>query len=346
MTEPIRIGILCPSDIAYRRFLPALCKQSKRFTYVGVAGAAPEEWAGSAPATPADLLARKAKLDAFVADYGGKVFSSYRALLHSDEIDAVYLPLPPALHAQWGEEALRFGKHLLMEKPFTTAYKDTATLLALAKERDLAVHENYMFLYHSQLAKIKELLDGGAVGIPKVFRMCFGFPRRAATDFRYNKALGGGALLDCGGYPLRLCSELLGSTAHVVHSRLSYCAETGVDMSGCVTVENNDGSVAQIAFGMDNEYRCELDIWGSAGSLCAPRIFTAGADVSPTITLRQGGQETILPQPCYDQFEQSILQFYQIITQPDSRKAEMVAIAQQSQMIESIFAWELDKNLA
>lgn len=336
MGESVRLGILCPAEIAYRRFLPALLKQPQRFSYIGIAAAGNGEWGGSTPPTPEMLQARKKKLDTFLTNYGGKVFPSYQAMLTSSEIDAVYIPLPPALHAYWGRQALLNGKHVLLEKPFTASREDTLELIQLSEERSLAIHENYMFIYHSQLKRIQDLLNAGSIGIPRVYRMSFGFPRRPASDFRYRRELGGGALLDCGGYPLRLALELLGDSAHVVHSRLMYQAEYEVDIAGSATVENAAGDVAQISFGMDNEYRCELDIWGSAGNLSAQRIFTAGPEIAPIITLRQQGKETQFTIPAYDQFEASILDFYESVINPEHRIENRFTMVRQAEMVHAI----------
>ena len=138
--KKIRLGILGTSEIAFRRFLPALKKHSE-FEYIGVASRNIE----------------KTKL--FVESYGGKGYSSYDELLQDKNIDAVYIPLPPALHFEWGKKALQAGKHILMEKPFCVNLQQTEELIELAKERNLAVHENYMFMYHKQLTKIKEIID-------------------------------------------------------------------------------------------------------------------------------------------------------------------------------------------
>ena len=65
--------------------------------------------------------------------------------LQHNEVDAIYLPLPPALHYKWGKKVLENGKHLLMEKPFTTSLAETQELLSLAEKKGLAVHENYIY---------------------------------------------------------------------------------------------------------------------------------------------------------------------------------------------------------
>ncbi len=290
----MKIGILGTADIAFRRFLPAL-KKCTAFTYAGVASRMPE------------------KAKPFVEAFGGQAYDGYDALLADTSIDAVYVPLPPALHYEWGKKVLLAGKHLLMEKPFTTDLEQTEKLLRLAEEKSLTVHENYMFLYHSQLAHIKKLIADGELGDIRLYRMAFGFPKRAQGDFRYNKALGGGALLDCGGYPVRLALELLGETARVTQAKLTQPNGYEVDLFGCAVLENADGLCAQVSFGMDNAYQCQLEVWGSKATLIAPRIFTAGDGFAPELILRSSADEHVLKLPADDQFLHSIEHFYGLL---------------------------------
>ena len=307
----MKLGILGTADIAYRRFLPALSK-CPEVIYAGVASRTPE------------------KGKKFQESYGGKIYDSYDALLADKSIDAVYVPLPPALHYKWGKKVLEAGKHLLMEKPFTTSVQETEQLLELAEEKGLAVHENYMFLYHSQLARIKKMIADGSLGQIRLYRMSFGFPKRDIGDFRYNRALGGGALLDCGGYPVRLALELLGDTTRVVQSKMICPEGYEVDLYGSAVLENNAGEVAQISFGMDNAYQCQLEIWGSKATLTASRIFTAGDGVRPVLTLRTSSDESKLELEADDQFFHSIQQFR---TKPQNN---MKAILLQSRLVEKI----------
>ncbi len=311
----MRLGILGTADIAFRRFLPALQK-CPDFEYAGVASRTPE------------------KGEPFVKCFGGSVYPSYDALLADRRIDAVYVPLPPALHYAWGKAVLNAGKHLLLEKPFTPALADTEELLALAREKDLAVHENYMFVYHRQLARIKEMIAGGELGEIRLYRMAFGFPKRAGNDFRYVKSLGGGALLDCGGYPARLALELLGDSARVVQSKLIRPEGYEVDLYGSAVLENDAGQCAQISFGMDNAYQCQLEVWGSLKTVIAPRIFTAGADYSPSLIVRTSSDESIEQMAADDQFLHSIEVFAAAC---EGRAAEGTdRIRKQSELIEEI----------
>ena len=272
-----RIGIICPSEIAFRRFLPAL-KEAGCFEYAGVAIASKEEFVG---ATDEILAKERAKAQTFVDNYGGKIYEGYSTLIHSNEVDAVYLPLPPGLHYKWAKEALAAGKHILCEKPCTTALANTEDLLKDADEKGLAAHENYMFAFHDQLEAVNDIVRSGEIGDVRLYRISFGFPMRAQNDFRYNKALGGGALLDCGGYTMKYASMLLGPTAQLKYAQSNNIEGFSVDMYGSAALVNDEGVTAQIAFGMDHNYKCELEVWGSKGTIYTNRILTAPAGLVP-----------------------------------------------------------------
>ena len=327
----IRIGVLCPSEIAFRRFMPAL-KQLDRFEYIGLAAATEREFSGA----DSDQVraSELEKAEKFAAEHGGKIFSGYESLITSDEIDAVYIPLPPALHFRWAKKALECGKHILLEKPFTTSLEDTKELIAIAENRGLAVHENYMFAYHTQLDWVKEQINSGVIGDVRLIRIDFGFPFRGANDFRYCKALGGGALLDCGGYTLKLASMFLGDTVRVTESQL--CGKDGfeVDIYGSATLKNDAGLTAQVSFGMDNSYRCSLDIWGSSGSIYTNRILTAPAGYAPVMTIRNADGEKNMELPADDTFRKSIEAFADCISNSKKRNDKYSEIIRQSGLVD------------
>ena len=331
--EKVRIGIICPSEIAFRRFMPAIqkCEEAE---YIGVAYANAKEWFGEKEAELSIIESEAKKAEGFRENYGGKVFSSYTDLIASDEIDAVYLPLPPALHYRWAKTALEHGKHIFLEKPSTTSAKDTKELIGQARNNNLAVHENYMFIFHKQLDEIKELAK--SIGDIRLYRAAFGFPQRAKNDFRYNKALGGGALLDCGGYTIRLATELLGESARVVYSQLNKTDGFDVDIYGSAALVNDDGVTAQVSFGMDNGYKCELEIWGSKGSIKASRIFTAPAGFEPTAEIiTADGTETV-KLSADDTFKKSIEHFCNCVNDKDERENNYAKIIKQAELVDMV----------
>lgn len=313
----MKIGLIGASDIAFRRFLPAL-KKCLEIEYSGVASRS------------------RGKADKFKEFFGGVIYSSYEELINDNKVDAIYVSLPPALHYEWGKKVLLSGKHLLMEKPFTISFEETEELLEIAKCSNLAVHENYMFLYHSQIKKIKEIIDNGELGELRLFRMAFGFPKRAEGDFRYDKALGGGALFDCGGYPVRLALELLGENIRATQAKLIQPNNYDIDLFGNAVLENNDGLCAQISFGMDNSYKCELEIWGSKATLFTNRIFTAPPEFLPKLIVQESNGEKFYTLTEDNSFLNSIKFFLKCINDNKFRMKEAELIRKQAELIESI----------
>ena len=325
-----RIGIICPSEIAFRRFLPAF-KEAGCFEYAGVAIANKEEFVG---ATDEILAKERAKAQTFVDNYGGKIYEGYRNLIESEDVDAVYLPLPPGLHYQWAKVALNAGKHILVEKPCTTALVNTLDLLQKAENKNLAVHENYMFAFHDQLKAVNDIVDSGEIGDVRLYRISFGFPLRAQNDFRYNKALGGGALLDCGGYTFKYASMLLGPTAKMKYAQSNNIDGFNVDMYGSAALVNDEGVTAQVAFGMDHNYKCELEVWGSKGTIYTNRILTAPAGFTPEVTIRKGNDEEKRNLPADDAFKKSILHFSHCIEDDKTRKENYETLLKQAKLVE------------
>lgn len=337
----MKLAVLCPSEIAYRRFMPALV-QVPEFEYAGVGMATPEEHLiGLSTTKPSeadikDSETQRERTKLFKAEYGGITYGSYGELLADSSVEAVYIPLPPALHYPWARRALEAGKHVLLEKPFTTRAEDTKDLLGLASQHNLAVHENYMFAFHSQLEWVHKQISDGVLGNIRIIRIDFGFPFRGHNDFRYSKELGGGALLDCGGYTLKLASMLLGPSAHVTTAHLNDGRNLEVDLYGSATLENSDGLVAQVSFGMDNDYRCNIDIWGSEATLTSGRILTAPAGFEPTMFIRKNGKEEVITLPADDSFRKSIEHFAACIGNMEVREARREEIMHQARLVEDV----------
>ncbi len=102
--DKIRIGVICPSEIAFRRFMPALFHLSDKFVFSGIAVANKQEWSGD---VKEEIIKQEiSKAERFTNQYGGIIYHSYYDLITSPDIDAIYLPLPPALHYKWAKLAL------------------------------------------------------------------------------------------------------------------------------------------------------------------------------------------------------------------------------------------------
>lgn len=338
--EKLKIGILSTSNISQRKFLPAL-KNNNFFEFAGIAVANEKERNILFKDVNSNENIKKSLETAkeIVDEYGGKVYNSFEKIINSNEIEAIYVPLPPALHYYWAKKILSNNKHVFLEKPSTINYKDTLNLIDLALQKNLSIHENYAFVYHKQLFKIKSLIKENTIGDIRKINTNFGFPFRGKNDFRYNKALGGGALLDCGGYPIKISSEILGEDVEIVSSVLTK-KDFEVDLFGNILLKNKNNIASSISFGMDNFYKCDLEIWGSDGIIYTDRIFTAPENYKPKIYIRSSKQNKTLTVEEEDQFSNSIDFFYNTIINKNIREENFRKIIIQSELIEQAF----DKN--
>lgn len=342
----IRIGIICPSEIAFRRFMPALQKV-EGMSFSAIAIASPEEWFGdlnnvSEQQIEEQQSCEQAKVRTFIEQYGGEIIVGYEALVSSPKIDAIYIPLPPALHHKWAKLALLNGKHVFVEKPSTTSLEDTMDIISVASEKGLALHENYMFVYHSQLEEIQSVVKSGEIGDVRLYRITFGFPRRAANDFRYNKSLGGGALLDAGGYCMKYANWLLGGDVHIVTAQANYIDDFEVDMYGSATMKNAEGQIAQIAFGMDNDYRCDIEIWGSKGTITSGRILTAPEGFVPSYIIKKNQDIETRQLSADDAFVKSIQRFVECVEELAVRQEEYELLKKQEELVEEFRNYAFD----
>ena len=335
----IRIGIICPSEIAFRRFLPSLQKAKDDFEFAGVAIASAKEWFGDLTQVSNEAIEEqqnreRAKAQTFIDQYGGKIYEGYQTIIESEDVDAMYIPLPPALHYNWAKMALEHNKHVFVEKPSTTCLADTDALISLASSKGLALHENYLFVYHNQLEQLQQVVASGEIGDVRLYRISFGFPLRQLNDFRYNKALGGGALLDAGGYCMKYANYLLGGAAKVVTAQANNIDGFEVEMYGSATMVNDKGGVAQLAFGMDNDYKCEIEIWGSKGTIVSNRILTAPAGFVPTYTIKKNQDFETRELSADDAFLKSIIKFKECVYDEVVRKNEYQLLHVQENLVE------------
>lgn len=328
-----RIGVIGPAEIAFRRTVPALIA-SERTEYAGIAHASMEEW-------PGQSAGHAAKCDKFLEAYGGMIYESFGSMLDDESIDAVYIPLPPGAHLKWASLALEKGKHVLVEKPSTTAFQDTLALTELAKKKGLALHENYAYAFHGQVQALKDVLSSGRIGELRMIRSSFSFPYRGEQDFRYHADKGGGAIIDCGGYPVNLVCRFLGEDVRVTDSYMGSTRGHDVDTYGAAMLRGSSpfGSAqipVQISWGTDNTYRCNIELHGSTGLASTERIFSPPPTMEPVITVRDnsGTEEIIVP--AEDQFRCSAEFFCDCIENADVREQRYSEILRQAELVQAI----------
>lgn len=279
--ERIRIGILGCSDIARRRFLPALAAaDNARLT--AIASRDPGRAKGFLPGAAYEAC-------------------GYDDLLAGRDVDLVYVSLPNHLHEEWTVRALERGKHVICEKPLGLDAASVERMSALAERKGLALFENIMYLHHPQHAVARDLAASGRIGTVRELRAAFGFRMTAADGFRLRPHEGGGAFYDLARYPL---SATLFFLEGAVRSFKGYAlVREGIDVSLAASgVTDRDGRVS-FTIGFDRHYECWYELVGDRGKIRIDRAFTTPADLANDVLCSTGAGTERIPVSPADHFK-------------------------------------------
>ncbi len=214
-----------------------------------------------------------ARARVYAAEHGiATVHSTYDAVIDDPELDAIYVPTPAALHAHWTLRALDAGKHVLCEKPFTSnaaeARRVADTAARAAHERGLVCGQAFHWRHHPLAQRVLERLAEGAIGTPRSFDGVFTVPIQNPADIRYDLALGGGATMDLGCYPLHWLRTFAGETPVVTEARAQE-GPAGVDVAMEATLAFPGGArgTMRCAMTTDSAFFAGVVIEGDRGTL-------------------------------------------------------------------------------
>jgi D-xylose 1-dehydrogenase (NADP+, D-xylono-1,5-lactone-forming) len=243
--------------------------------------------AGARASELVDVLAvasrDQARAEAYAREHSlERAYGSYEELLADPDLDAVYISLPNSLHVDWSIRALEAGKHVLCEKPLTRRPQEAELAFDAAERAGRLLMEGFMYRHHPQTARVKQLVDEGAIGEPRAIRAVFGFDLLAArdpSDVRLNAELEGGSLMDVGCYCVSGARLLEGEPERAFGEAVP--APGGVDMAFHGTLRFPGDVVAQFHSSLELPFKQELEVLGAEGSLLveAPWRVDLGGDV-------------------------------------------------------------------
>jgi predicted dehydrogenase len=147
------------------------------------------------------------------------VHRTYADLVDDREIDAIYNPLPNALHAEWTIRALKAGKHVLCEKPIASNETEARAMAEVARETGNVLMEAFHYRYHPLAGRMKAILTGNTLGKIQSYEATFLIPFLPRSDIRFDFHLGGGATMDAGCYAINMIRFLSSEEPDVVHAR-------------------------------------------------------------------------------------------------------------------------------
>jgi len=207
---------------------------------------------------------------AFAAEFGGRAHGSYEALVSDPEVDVVYVATPHALHDEHVRLALEAGKAVLCEKPMTLDAPSTAALFAEAAERGLFLMEAMWMACHPMIRTLLRLLRSGEHGTPRQVHADLGFVVNTdPSDRLFDPAMGAGALLDMGIYPLTFAHLVLGQPERL--EAVANLSETGIDLDLAIAGIYPGGATAALTASMTSQSPRTATVATEIGRFDLPR---------------------------------------------------------------------------
>jgi predicted dehydrogenase len=276
MSDRLRFGVLGCAAIAVRKVIPAI-QRSQRCDVVAIAS----RDADRAATTAADLG---------IARHHG----SYDALLADPAVDAVYIPLPNHLHAQWTLRAAEAGKHVLCEKPLALGAAQAREMIDGCRRAGVVLMEAFMYRVHPMWTRVHELVTGGAIGELQAVQAFFSYHNVDPQNIRNIAEYGGGALMDIGCYPINVARWLFGREPDDVVGSVRFDPTFGTDVLSSAVLDFG-GRHATFTCSTQVEPDQRVHIIGTTGRLLVEIPFNIPPDLPTRIIHAAGGNPPVAP---------------------------------------------------
>jgi predicted dehydrogenase len=276
MATALRWGIMSTADIGIRKVIPGI-RRAARCEIAAIASRNGE-------------LARAAaeRLDIPTAH------GSYEALLADPDVDAVYIPLPNHMHADWTISALRAGKHVICEKPLAMTADDAQRMVDVARESGLHLMEAFMYRHHPTWVAALDLVAAGRIGTLTAVQSWFSYFNDDAANIRNVLEYGGGALFDIGCYSVNLSRMIFGGEPVRVQASIRRDPTSGVDVLTSAILDFDRG-IATFTCSTRSESDQRVDIYGTTGRISIGIPFNIPPDRPASIFLTAGGDPPVAP---------------------------------------------------
>jgi predicted dehydrogenase len=273
----LRWGILSTAKIADEKVIPGI-RRAARCEVVAIGSRDPE------------------RARAVAARHGiPRVHGSYEALLADPEVDAVYVPLPNHLHAEWTLAAARAGKHVLCEKPLAMTAADAERMIEGCRAAGVVLMEAFMYRLHPSWLAARQLVASGRIGRLAAVDTWFSYFNDDPANIRNIRDYGGGALFDIGCYPVNLSRMLFGGEPERVAATVVRDPASGVDVLTSAILAFAGGGVATFTSAIRTEDDQRVDVYGTAGRIRIPIPFNIPPDRPTEVHVVAGGDPPVAP---------------------------------------------------
>ncbi len=217
--------------------------------------------------------------------FGANSRGTYEDVLKNEDIRVVYVSLPNALHEEWTIKALEAGKHVICEKPAAISYDAAKRMVEAAKRNNVRLLEGFMFRYHPQHAKVKELMESGTLGDLVKFEGCFSYAMPEKGSNAMNKDLGGGSFNDQAPYPVYSSRMLFNEEPESVLCNLVYDPESGVTVKTDMVLRYPKDKYAFTSSSFGSYFQSTYGILGTKAHVRMGRAYAVPRDMETKIFL-------------------------------------------------------------
>ena len=260
--ETLKFGIIGCSRIAKRSVIPAI--QKSEFAELEIIGSRSTD-----------------KAKEFANQFNCEKFGTYEDVISNDSVNVVYISTPISTHAEWSIKATEAGKHVYVEKSSTYDLKTAKQMVESAKENNVRIMEGFMFRFHPQHQKVKELINAGKIGEVRSFNGVFGFPAFPEGDIRYDS----GFLKDSGCYPICASRMIFDEEPLGVSCIQKKIPESSVDVGGSAILFYENGKTATITYSNGSYYQAKYEVLGTDGVISLDRAYSVTPDFTTKVTL-------------------------------------------------------------
>ncbi|GCE12199.1 Gfo/Idh/MocA family protein [Tengunoibacter tsumagoiensis] len=293
--HPVRWGILSSANIGVRAVAPAI-QASHNGRLLAVGSRDPRH---------------AAELYAFAPNV--RIYDGYEQIIADPDIEAVYIPLPNALHAEWAIKAMEAGKHVLCEKPLAVTAEEGAQMVAVAQEQNVLLMEAFMYRFHPQIIWVVEQIRKGLIGDIHLVRASFSFDLRTHPEnIRLNPELAGGSLMDVGCYAVNLFRAIYEQAPQSIAARVHTVSATSVDWATSAILDYGAGRFGLLDSSFSLPMRQVAEIFGESGTITLPVPFTPG-NSDTTVFITRNGQLSEQTFSRVDQYQLQVEHFVDCI---------------------------------
>lgn len=243
------------------------------------------------------------KSQEFAKKWGfSKAYGSYEDLLKDPEVDFIYNPLPNHLHLEWIKKAADAGKPMLCEKPLTLNAKEAKEAAGYCAKRKVPLMEAFMYRFHPQWQRAKDLIRCGEIGTPMSTHCIFTYNNHDPKNIRNIADFGGGALLDIGCYAVSSARFVMEKEPERVFCTIQRDPEFKTDILVSGILDFGAGRRSTFTVGTQLFSMQRFDAYGTGGALSIEVPFNMYGDISGRIQVATDVGRRLVETEIVDQY--------------------------------------------